>query len=310
MPDQLFPVLDQVGAAGVQEADLRVGVHRGQAGEGPVQFGDVAAVQPVGGVRQQQIAGALQHRLHPPAQPVPGVERAPVPGALLAEAVPVPEHPQQRGRRVDAQRMQPEPAVGHARVDPHRGPELLLGLRIRAHGVGVHAPQPGEVGRGLGALGAEVHHVPHKPCPRPRAGRPSPVGSQKVNRCTADRSCKVREAASAGRTEGIVPAGGVTSVGCRARRARGGKGASRGPVTQGDRHMPLSGRKARRGQNEAPDHGGTTGGFVSAGDSGEPHIENVRPVRALGQAELGCCGNLSGTALHEFTTLLAVPHPE
>ncbi|CAM5383079.1 hypothetical protein SPURM210S_00848 [Streptomyces purpurascens] len=83
MADQLLPVLDQIGAAGVQEADLGVGVHRRQSGEGPVQLGDVAAVQPVRGVREQQVAGALQHRLHPPSQPIPGVEGAAVAGALL-----------------------------------------------------------------------------------------------------------------------------------------------------------------------------------------------------------------------------------
>lgn len=139
VPDELFPVLDQIGAAGVQEADLVVGVDGRKTGERPVQLGHVPAVQPVRGVREQQIAGALQYGLDPPAQPVPGVERAAVPGALVAEAVAVPEHPEQRRRRVDAQRVQPEPAVGHAGIDPYRVAELLLRLRIRAHGVGVHA---------------------------------------------------------------------------------------------------------------------------------------------------------------------------
>lgn len=193
VPDQLLPVLDQIGAAGVQEADLVIGVDGRQPGERTVQFGHMAAVQPVRGVRQQQVARTLQHRLHPPAQPVPGVEGAAVPGPLLAEALAVPEHPQQRGRRVDAQRVQSEPAVGHSGIDPHRGAELLLRLRIGAHRVGVHASQPGEVGRGVGALRAEVHHVPHKPCP---VGVPPGVALRLPwsNRCAADRSCKVREA--------------------------------------------------------------------------------------------------------------------
>ena len=79
-------------------------------------------------------------------------------------------------------------------------------------------------------------------------------------------------------------------------------------MTESDRHMPLGGRKTRNGQNEAPDHGGTTGGFASADDSEEPHIENVRPVRAPGQAELRDSGNLSGAALHKFTTLRMAGH--
>ena len=89
-----------------------------------------------------------------------------MPGALLPEPVAVPEHAQQRRRRVDAQGVQPEPAVGHARVHPYRRAEFVLRLRIRTHGVGVDASQPGEVGRAGLCTGAEVHHVPHKPCPR------------------------------------------------------------------------------------------------------------------------------------------------
>lgn len=70
----------------MQEADLRVRVHRRQAYQRAIQLGDMAPVQPVRGVREKQITRALQHRLHPPAQPVPGVECASMAGALLAEA--------------------------------------------------------------------------------------------------------------------------------------------------------------------------------------------------------------------------------
>lgn len=159
---ELLPVLDQIGAAGVQKPDLRIGVDRRQSGERPVELGHMAAVQPVGGVRQQEIARALQHGLDPPAQPVPGVERAAVAGALLAEAFAVAVHAQQRGRGVDAQRMESEPAVGHPGVEPHGAAELLLRLGVGPHGVGVHAAHPGEVGRGRCALSADVHQVPHK----------------------------------------------------------------------------------------------------------------------------------------------------
>ncbi|CAM5569198.1 hypothetical protein SFIMM107S_00724 [Streptomyces griseus] len=163
---QLLPVLDQIRAAGVQEPHLRIRVHRRQSGQRPVQLRHMAPVQPVRGVRQQQIARALQHRLHPPAQPVPGVERTSVACALFAEAVAVPVHAQQGRGGVDAQRVEAEPAVRHAGIEPHRGSELLLGLRVGAHRVGVHATQPGEVGRGSSALCADVHQVPHKPCPQ------------------------------------------------------------------------------------------------------------------------------------------------
>ena len=166
VPDQLLPVLDEIRPAGVQEPHLRIRVHGRQTRQRPVQLRDMTSVEPVRGVREQQIARRLKDRLHPPAQPVPGVERAAMAAALFPEALPVPEHPQQRGRRVDAQRVQPEPAVGHPRIHPDRGAELLLRLRIGPHRVGIHTSQPGEVGRGLGALRAEVHHVPHKPCPR------------------------------------------------------------------------------------------------------------------------------------------------
>ncbi len=70
-------------------------------------------------------------------------------GALLAEAVAVAVHAQQRGGGVGAQRVQAEPGVGHRRIDADRDPELLLGLRVRAHGVGVDGAQPGEFGRGV-----------------------------------------------------------------------------------------------------------------------------------------------------------------
>lgn len=155
----------------------------------------MAAVQPVRGVREQQVARALQDRLHPPAQPVPGVERAPVAGALFAEAVAVAVHVQQRRRGVDAQRVQPEPGVRHAGVLAHGRPELLLGLRIRAHRVGVHAPQPGEVGRGLRALRTEVHQVPHKRAPRMSRrskARRITVPWTGIDRTERHRTCAVR----------------------------------------------------------------------------------------------------------------------
>ena len=85
--------------------------------------------------------------------------------ALLAEAVAVPVHPQQRGRGVGAQRVQPEPGVGHPGVEPDRGAELLLGLGVGAHRVGVHGPQPGEIGRGARVPCAEVHQVPTSRAP-------------------------------------------------------------------------------------------------------------------------------------------------
>jgi hypothetical protein len=74
-------------------------------------------------------------------------------------------------------------------------------------------------------------------------------------------------------------------------------------VTEGERITPLGARKMESGQNEAPDHGGTTGGFASVGGYERPLIENVRPVRPRGQAELKHSGNLSGGALHKFSTL-------
>ena len=250
VPDELVPVLDQVGAAGVQEADLGVGVDRRQPGQRPVQLRHMAAVQPVRGVREQQIARALQHRLHPPAQPVPGVEGAAMPGALLAEAVAVAVHPQQRGRGVDAQGVQSEPAVGHAGVDPYRGAELLLGLRVGAHRVGVHAAQPGEVGRGLRALRAEVHHVPHEPCPRRCAAGPSPVG-RLGQPLTEDRSCRCARQPPVGRTEGIVPAapGPPKSAAEPSFREEGVAGRRRRMVTEGERsgvRSPESGLRAER----------------------------------------------------------------
>lgn len=160
---QLVPVLDQVGAAGVQEAHMRIGVHGRQSGERPVQLGHMPAVEPVRGVREQQIAPALQYGLHPPAQPVPGVERTAVAGALFAEAVTVAVHVQQRGRGVDPQRVQPEPAVRHPGIEPYGLPELLLRLWIRPHRVSIHTTHPREIGRGSSALRADVHQAPHKP---------------------------------------------------------------------------------------------------------------------------------------------------
>ena len=76
--------------------------------------------------------------------------------ALLTEALPVLVHAQQRGGGVGAQCVQPEPAVGHARVEAHGRVELLLGLCVLPHGVGVHSAQPGEIGRGVQVLAACV----------------------------------------------------------------------------------------------------------------------------------------------------------
>ncbi|GGX08500.1 hypothetical protein GCM10010383_43080 [Streptomyces lomondensis] len=81
-------------------------------------------------------------------------------------------------------------------------------------------------------------------------------------------------------------------------------------VTEGERLTPRGVRKTGGGQNEAPDHGGTTGGFASVGGSEWPHIENVSPVRPPGQAELKHSGDLSRKALHKFSTLRAARHPE
>ena len=88
-----------------------------------------------------------------------------MPGALLAEPAAVVVHAQQRGGGVRAQRVQAEPGVGHPRVEPYGRAELLLGLPVSAHRVGVDTAQPGQLGRSLqvpGALRAEVHPVPHK----------------------------------------------------------------------------------------------------------------------------------------------------
>jgi hypothetical protein len=79
-------------------------------------------------------------------------------------------------------------------------------------------------------------------------------------------------------------------------------------VTQGERIVSPGARKTRSGQNEAPDHGGTTGGFASEGGSEWPRIENVSPVRPLGQAELKHFANLSGKAFHRFSTLRMTRH--
>ncbi|GAA3112614.1 hypothetical protein GCM10020254_68550 [Streptomyces goshikiensis] len=69
--------------------------------------------------------------------------------------------------------MQAQPGVGHRRIEPYGGPELLLGLRVRAHGAGVDPAQPGEFGRGVrAARSAEVHHIPHKPAPVVRGNPP------------------------------------------------------------------------------------------------------------------------------------------
>ncbi len=52
----------------MQKPHLMIGVDRRQPRERPVQLGHMAAVQPVRGVREQQIARALQYRLHQPSQ--------------------------------------------------------------------------------------------------------------------------------------------------------------------------------------------------------------------------------------------------
>ncbi|GGS67659.1 hypothetical protein GCM10010270_43620 [Streptomyces violaceus] len=79
-------------------------------------------------------------------------------------------------------------------------------------------------------------------------------------------------------------------------------------VTECERSAPRGARKNGRRQNEAPDHGGTTGGFASVGGSEWPHIQNVSPVRPTGQAELKHSGKLHRKGLHEFSTLRAVRH--
>lgn len=237
MAHQLVPVLDQVGPAGVQETDVRIGVDRRALGQGPVQLRDVAAVEPVGGVREQQVAAGLQHRLHPPAQPVPGVHGAAVRAALLAETVAVPVHLQQRGGGVRPQRVQPEPGVRHAGVEADRDAELLLGLGVGAHGVGVDSPHPGEVGGGAGMLCAEVHQVPTSPFP------PVPPAVRRSNQVTRSGSwCQVSTAFAGRRTRWH---------GTRASLA--GRRATR-VVTVGERSAAVRGR-ITGWQNEAPGHG-------------------------------------------------------
>ncbi len=114
--------------------------------QGVVQLGEVAPVQPVRGVREGEVPAGLQDRLHPPAQPVPGTERASVPPPLLAEPFLVAVHREQRAGGVAAQRVQAEPGVGHAGVEPDGGAELLLGPGVGPGRVGVHGTQPGAVG--------------------------------------------------------------------------------------------------------------------------------------------------------------------
>ena len=349
VPDQLLPVLDQIGAAGVQEAHLRIGVDRRAVGQRPVQLGDMAAVQPVRGVREQQVPAGLQHRLHPPAQPVPGVQGAAVRGALLAEAVPVPVHLQQRGGGVGPQRVQAEPGVGHARVEPDRGPELLLGLDVGAHGVRVHAAQPGEVGRGARAVGAEVHQsppiVPPRPSPPPaptamRRAEVEPGGGTPCRRphppASYPRTGRHRRARFPAELRGGVPlavaspprppsrssarplggasCGRPVACGCvvagravprapekrspSARRApRKGRGelraqpgctvssdvAASGNDPRGRGARERGGAGGRAGQDEAPGHGGTTGGSVLRAAFRGRLVENVIAPRASGQ---------------------------
>ncbi|GGW56122.1 hypothetical protein GCM10010320_41090 [Streptomyces caelestis] len=97
-----------------------------------------------------------------------------------------------------------------------------------------------------------------------------------------------------------MPHGAFGEVGADAAHSR--------TVTEGEHSAPRRARKNGRRQNEAPGHGGTTGGFASVGGSEWPHIENVRPVRAPGQAELKHFGKLSRKALHKFSTLRAARH--
>ncbi|GGI99901.1 hypothetical protein GCM10010121_007680 [Streptomyces brasiliensis] len=79
-------------------------------------------------------------------------------------------------------------------------------------------------------------------------------------------------------------------------------------MTEGERIDARGAREAGRGQNEAPDHGGTTGGFAFLGGTEWPHIENVSPVRPPGQAELEHLAKFSRKALHGFSTLPTVRH--
>ncbi len=195
-------------------------------------------------------------------------------GALLAEAVAVLVHPQQRGGGVGAQRVQAEPGVGHRGIEPDRGAELLLGLRIRAHGVRIDRAQPGEFGRGGRALRADVHPVPPQNVPP---------------RCAPPGVCRAAAAPTGVRRAG-VPLAARTAVRvprrhrlawyprdrCGPKRAARGSAAgtaqdngAKSAVTEGEERAALDG--PRNGspegftQNEAPDHGGTTGGFASAG---------------------------------------------
>ncbi|EGG45674.1 hypothetical protein SGM_3762 [Streptomyces griseoaurantiacus M045] len=88
-----------------------------------------------------------------------------------------------------------------------------------------------------------------------------------------------------GHAEGIVPAGQPPAEGCRrGLRTRWEHGGAHAPVTVSERGAPLGTREGARGQDEAPDHGGTTGGFAREGGSAEPHMGNVGRVRRPGQA--------------------------
>src|SRR5690606_18316141 len=104
--------------------------------------------------------------------------------------------------------------------------------------------------------------------------------------------------------------GGATAVGCRpAGAVEGGGTRGRRAVTERDEGGASGVRRGRSGQNEAPDHGGTTGGFVSASGPEGPHIENVRPVRPGGQAELGDPGNFSDEAFSQVQHTAGGPSP-
>ena len=192
----------------------------------------MAAVEPVRGVREQQIARALQHGLHPPAQPVPGVEGAPVAGALFPEALAVPVHPQQRGGGVDAQRVQPEPAVGHAGIEPHRRAELLLRLRVGAHRVGVHAAQPGEVGRGLRApcVPKSITSPTNRAPVECRSGRCPSAAFVEPLCCGRELRVGAESSRPKVAPRGIVPAGWHPAEGCRT------TGSSRWEQTGRTRH--------------------------------------------------------------------------
>ena len=158
-----------------------------------------------------------------------------MPAARVAEAVAVPEHPGPRRGRVDAERVQAEPAVGHPGVDPCRGAELLLRLRIGAHRVGVHASYQA---RSAGASGPCVPKSVTSPTHRAPvgcrlAGAPSaavvepPCRGPELQRCGGGRSNAA--------PRDIVPRGWTGPAGCRRAGSTRWKQAGRLGVTEGGR---------------------------------------------------------------------------